>query len=364
MNLPIRITYKENAEHFVDGFGNFPQSTKPPISPRNQNIFFAALIGGTILYALWEQYRKGADLKFLIVAPFGVILVLLFWVWFFKKIGLYRNDGPAVYQWTEKDRVRLEKRYEMKSGRTATMVVCEFDETGFRLTTPEQKTNGYEWAQVRRVVEVPAGIFVFIAKTTHMWFPKKYFASTQEYGDLLRLVEQKVPSFKSIRFEQMVFIALGANQGSSRKNVERAMNVLGSFSDIRVWKSSLWQATPVDCPPGSPMFVNAVVGFLPRADETPESLLKKMQAMEKEFGRTPKKVLNEARPLDLDIIAFANETGSAQQLVLPHPRAHERRFVLQPLAEIAPELVLPGQNKTIAQLLADLPPDGTMRKIE
>jgi 2-amino-4-hydroxy-6-hydroxymethyldihydropteridine diphosphokinase len=112
------------------------------------------------------------------------------------------------------------------------------------------------------------------------------------------------------------------------------------------------------------MFVNAVVGFLPRSEETPESLLNKLQAMEKEFGRTPKKILNEARPLDLDIITFANATRNTQPLVLPHPRVHQRRFVLQPLSEIAPDLVLPGQTTTVAQLLADLPPDATMRKIE
>ena len=55
------------------------------------------------------------------------------------------------------------------------------------------------------------------------------------------------------------------------------------------------------------MFVNAVVGLVPREDETPESLLKKLQALEKEFGRQPKKVLNEPRPLDLDLIAFGTE---------------------------------------------------------
>ena len=80
------------------------------------------------------------------------------------------------------------------------------------------------------------------------------------------------------------------------------MNQLGSYSRRQgVAIFSIWQTiSPVDCPPDSPMFVNAVVGLLPRKDESPESLLKKLQAMEKEYGRRPKKVLNEARPLDLD----------------------------------------------------------------
>jgi 2-amino-4-hydroxy-6-hydroxymethyldihydropteridine diphosphokinase len=120
----------------------------------------------------------------------------------------------------------------------------------------------------------------------------------------------------------------------------------------------------VDCPPGSPLFLNAVVAFLPRADETPESLLGKLQALEKEFGRQPKKVLNEPRPLDLDLIAFGDQTRTTALLALPHPRAHERRFVLQPLSEIAPQLILPGQSKFVSQLLATLPPDHSTRKAE
>jgi 2-amino-4-hydroxy-6-hydroxymethyldihydropteridine diphosphokinase len=162
---------------------------------------------------------------------------------------------------------------------------------------------------------------------------------------------------------RLAFIALGSNLGDSRVLVRQATERLEQLSEVQILKSSLWQTTPVDCPSGSPMFVNAVVGFPPRKDETPESLLRKLQAMEKEFGRTPKKVLNEARPLDLDLIAFANETRDTPQLVLPHPRARERRFVLQPLSEIAPDLILPGQTKSVAQLLSELPPDETIKKV-
>ena len=128
-------------------------------------------------------------------------------------------------------------------------------------------------------------------------------------------------------------------------------------------KSSLWETTPVDCPPGSPVFVNAVAGLLPRRGETPESLLAKLQGLEREFGRRPKKVLNEARPLDLDLLAFGGEQRATEELTLPHPRAHQRRFVLQPLSEIAPDLILPGQSKSVAELLERLPPDTDMRKL-
>jgi len=119
----------------------------------------------------------------------------------------------------------------------------------------------------------------------------------------------------------------------------------------------------VDCPPGSPVFVNAVVALEPRPGETPESLLAALKDLESEAGRVPKKVLNEARPLDLDLIAWGGEVRGTPALALPHPRAHLRRFVLQPLAELAPDLVLPGQSRTVAGLLAGLPPDTAMRRV-
>jgi 2-amino-4-hydroxy-6-hydroxymethyldihydropteridine diphosphokinase len=109
--------------------------------------------------------------------------------------------------------------------------------------------------------------------------------------------------------------------------------------------------------------VNAVVALLSGKGETPETLLAKLQALEKKFGRRPKVVLNEPRPLDLDLIAFGNERRATRELTLPHPRAHERRFVLQPLSEIAPDLILPGQTRSVARLLEQLPPDPSMRKL-
>jgi 2-amino-4-hydroxy-6-hydroxymethyldihydropteridine diphosphokinase len=162
---------------------------------------------------------------------------------------------------------------------------------------------------------------------------------------------------------EMVFVALGSNLGDPAQILRAAMARLQHFSDAPIVKSSLWQTTPVDCPPGSPKFVNAVVGLPPRKSETPESLLKKLRALETKFGRQPKKILNEPRPLDLDLIAFGNEIRNTPELILPHPRAHQRRFVLQPLSEIAAELILPGQTKTVAQLLAQLPPDETVTRI-
>jgi 2-amino-4-hydroxy-6-hydroxymethyldihydropteridine diphosphokinase len=153
---------------------------------------------------------------------------------------------------------------------------------------------------------------------------------------------------------EVAIVALGSNVGDSPGILRRTMERLDSLSVKPLVKSSLWQTTPVDCPPGSPPFVNAVVAFTPPSEETPESLLAKLQALECEFGRRPKQVLNEPRRLDLDLIAFGNETRRTPTLTLPHPRAAERRFVLQPLSEFAPELVLPNQTKSVTQLLAKL----------
>jgi 2-amino-4-hydroxy-6-hydroxymethyldihydropteridine diphosphokinase len=162
---------------------------------------------------------------------------------------------------------------------------------------------------------------------------------------------------------KIALISLGSNLGDARRTVLNAMDRLQELALSPLLRSSLWQTAPVDCPPGSPLFINAVAGFMPRPGETPESLLAQLQALEKRYGRQPKKVLNEARPLDLDIIAFGRETRCTKELILPHPRAHERRFVLQPLSEFAPELILPGQSATVAQLLSQLPATGIVEKI-
>jgi 2-amino-4-hydroxy-6-hydroxymethyldihydropteridine diphosphokinase len=162
---------------------------------------------------------------------------------------------------------------------------------------------------------------------------------------------------------KLAIIALGSNLGDSRQIILDVMARLQNFSNQPILKSSLWQTSPVNCPPGSPLFVNAVIGLTTRAGETPESLLEKLHKLERESGRPPKKVLNEPRLLDLDLIAFGAETWNTPDLVLPHLRAHLRRFVLQPLSEIAPDLILPGQGKTVSQLLAEPSSDEILKRL-
>lgn len=158
----------------------------------------------------------------------------------------------------------------------------------------------------------------------------------------------------NLEWTDYAFIALGSNLGVSTELFAQVLSRLRSFTDTVLLESSWWKTTPVDCPPGSPDFLNAVVAFKPRAGTTAESLLADLQSLEREFGRRPKKVLNEPRPLDLDIISFKNEIRNDARLTLPHPRAHQRRFVLQPLAEIAPDLILPGFGDSVNDLLKHL----------
>jgi 2-amino-4-hydroxy-6-hydroxymethyldihydropteridine diphosphokinase len=163
--------------------------------------------------------------------------------------------------------------------------------------------------------------------------------------------------------QRFVFVALGSNLGDSVALARRALTRLADLSEEPLRCSSFWQTDPIDCPPGSPPFINAVVGFSPRAGETPESLLAKLQQLELEFGRPPKHRLHEPRPLDLDLLVFGAEQRATPRLVLPHPRAQQRRFVLEPWAEIAPSFVIPGQSETVAGLLAALGAQGTVRRI-
>jgi len=160
-----------------------------------------------------------------------------------------------------------------------------------------------------------------------------------------------------------VFVSLGSNLGDSVVLLREALQRLSEHSIAPLRVSSLWSSTPVDCPPGSPSFVNAVARLTLDLQTIPESLLDTLQELEKAFGRRPKLVLNEARPLDLDLLAWGDRVHSSPRLILPHPRAHLRRFVLQPWAEIDPDWVIPGQRDSVRALLAALQTDEVLHRL-
>ncbi|HTO56362.1 MAG TPA: 2-amino-4-hydroxy-6-hydroxymethyldihydropteridine diphosphokinase [Pseudomonadales bacterium] len=152
----------------------------------------------------------------------------------------------------------------------------------------------------------------------------------------------------------MVLIGIGSNRGDSVRIVLRSIECLGRFAAAEVRASSLWRTSPVDCPPDSSDFINAVVAFEPRAGLTPDALLAELKALEREFGRATPWARNAPRELDLDLLVFGDQRRDTAQFVLPHPRATTRRFVLAPAAEIAPQLHWPGTAMTVAELLARL----------
>jgi 2-amino-4-hydroxy-6-hydroxymethyldihydropteridine diphosphokinase len=162
---------------------------------------------------------------------------------------------------------------------------------------------------------------------------------------------------------EAAIVAIGSNLGNSLELIHRAMAFLEGLSDEPILKSSVWETSPVDCPPDSPRFLNAVVALIPKENETPESLLGRLQEAEKLFGRKRGPQRNAPRPLDLDLISFGAEMRQTPTLTLPHPRAILRRFVLVPLTELDSSYRLPGQGRTVETLISDLPPDMAMRRL-
>jgi 2-amino-4-hydroxy-6-hydroxymethyldihydropteridine diphosphokinase len=167
--------------------------------------------------------------------------------------------------------------------------------------------------------------------------------------------------------EPICFVSIGANlpgaAGGPQSSVLAAFTALASLSRSGLIVSSLWQTTPLDCPPDSPRFVNAVAAFVP-AVASATVLLQRLQTLEAEAGRLRSGLRNAARPLDLDVLLFGQLECTTPDLILPHPRMAQRRFVLAPLAEIAPDMRIPGLSQTVSRLLENLPEQGEMQRIE
>lgn len=117
--------------------------------------------------------------------------------------------------------------------------------------------------------------------------------------------------------------------------------------------SSVYETEPVDCEPGTTAYLNAVIEI--EFEGQPVTLLDALQQIEGSLGRPSKRPRNAPRTIDLDVLYAGNLTLSNEELVIPHPRLHSRRFVLQPLCDVRPTLLLPGYQETVAALLAALP---------
>jgi 2-amino-4-hydroxy-6-hydroxymethyldihydropteridine diphosphokinase len=149
-------------------------------------------------------------------------------------------------------------------------------------------------------------------------------------------------------------VALGSNLGDRLSSLRAARQQICDLTDIQppVLSSAIYETDPVDCEPGAPKFLNAVVEFGYNGDPLP--LFKKLKNLEKTLGRPREHARNVSRMLDIDLLYIGDTRVNEAELELPHPRMHLRRFVLQPLADIRPELILPRQTKTVRELLAQL----------
>jgi 2-amino-4-hydroxy-6-hydroxymethyldihydropteridine diphosphokinase len=152
-------------------------------------------------------------------------------------------------------------------------------------------------------------------------------------------------------------IALGSNLGDRLANLRAAIGFLREIATPGepFLTAPIYQTAPRFCPPGSPDFFNTVIeiGFEGGALE----LLAATQATESRLGRVRGPERNAPRTIDIDLLYFGDEEITEGTLILPHPRTIERRFVLQPLADIRPDLVLPGQQRNIAEMLGGLQSD-------
>jgi 2-amino-4-hydroxy-6-hydroxymethyldihydropteridine diphosphokinase len=152
-------------------------------------------------------------------------------------------------------------------------------------------------------------------------------------------------------------IALGSNLGDRAAHLRKAIRALQQIASQgkAFLTARIYHTEPRFCPPGSPEFLNTVIEF--DFQSTALALLEETQAMEVLLGRIRGTERNAPRVIDIDLLYFGNQTLLTPQLILPHPRIAERRFVLQPLADIRPDLILPGQMSSIAALLAELRSD-------
>lgn len=150
-------------------------------------------------------------------------------------------------------------------------------------------------------------------------------------------------------------IALGSNLGDRLAHLRAGKAAVAPLhtGSAAPRVSPVYETEPVDCEPGTAPYLNAVMEI--ETDAEPLALLRALQQIERAEGRPAEHGRNASRTLDLDLLYAGETTLRSAELTLPHPRLSERRFVLQPLVDIRPELLLPGFREPVADLLAQRP---------
>ena len=153
-------------------------------------------------------------------------------------------------------------------------------------------------------------------------------------------------------------VALGSNIGDRFENLRAARNSILGLASIKppIFSSAIYETEPVRCEPGAGKFLNAIVEFEYEAD--PARLLEQLIQIEEALGRKRDHPQNVSRIIDVDLLYCGEQRIDDERLQLPHPRLHLREFVLRPLADIRPDLLLPSQKKSIRELLAEVEQSG------
>lgn len=148
-------------------------------------------------------------------------------------------------------------------------------------------------------------------------------------------------------------LALGSNLGDRFENLRAARNAIVDLAAVSppILASPIFETDPIDCEPAAGKFWNAVLE-VEFAGEDPHVLLEKLQRIEISLGRYADHARNVSRKIDIDLLYFGDITIDEVDFHLPHARMAARKFVLQPLSDVRPELILPGQSKTVRELLA------------
>jgi len=158
-----------------------------------------------------------------------------------------------------------------------------------------------------------------------------------------------------------VFVALGSNLQDRLGFLAQGLRELSRLADTTVLAiSSVYETEPVGGPSPQAFYLNAVAQM--RTNLEPLELLQGMQAIEHMAGRVRTSVRGAARTLDLDLLLYGEECLETPELIVPHPRMHERAFVLEPLAELAPVLVHPRLGVSVAHLVAAVEDSKVVRK--
>lgn len=153
------------------------------------------------------------------------------------------------------------------------------------------------------------------------------------------------------------YIGIGSNLGDRLRNFRQAIDLLREhFSSIIT--SPCYETEPLPGTEGGP-FLNGVVAV--ETDQNPQELLKLLQAIESKLGRVRKQHWG-ARTMDLDLLLYGQEVVQSEGLTIPHPELKNRRFVLQPLADLAPDLLHPTLQKSVRQLLRECPDQGRVMR--